>query len=250
MAAWASARTRCGLLSAGLLLFAACSPARAVWSRPGTVDWEALQRGLAEERDARPRDRWAAVVRVTMREPRTGHVVDGRGGIAVAPGRAVRMILVGGAGLTLMDLWVTPERWRVLVPPIDVVRRGTTSDDPADLPVGFLRWWFFTPLEGSLSAATRSDAGPLWLLRDGDAVIELGRSPCEGGRRLLTVTRRTHGRREMVRECRASAAQAGDWVEYKDEGSGLAVHLVVESVGTEPPPDAAFGDPEEARGGT
>ena len=113
------------LLLVGLLLGTSCStPGRLAWSHPDTAEWPALQRRLADERDARPRDPWAAVVRVTMREPRSGHVVDGRGAIAVAPGRAVRMILVGGAGLTLLDAWVARRGWRFAVPSAEVVRRG------------------------------------------------------------------------------------------------------------------------------
>jgi len=88
-----------------------------------------------------------------MREPRSGRVIRGRGGLAVVPGRALRMILVGVAGVTMLDAWVTPARWRVAVPMLGVLRRGG-ADDPADLPIGFLRWWFFTPLEGRLFAAT------------------------------------------------------------------------------------------------
>jgi hypothetical protein len=234
----------------GLLLGTSCStPARLAWSHPDTADWPALQRRLVEERDARPRDPWAAVVRVTMREPHTGRVVDGRGAIAVAPGRAVRMILVGGAGLTLLDAWVVRQGWRFAVPATELVRRGGASEDPVDLPVGFLRWWFFTPLGGTLFAATQTDAGTEWLLRDGDAVIELLVSACESGR-LLTATRRVSGHGQVVRECRAPTLRAGDWVEYEDQASGLGIRLVIESVADGPPDEGAFGDPDAVQRGT
>lgn len=236
------------LLRIGALLVASCSvPARPAWSPTDASDWPALKQRLEEEREARPCNPWAAVVHVTMREPRAGHVVDGRGAIAVAPGRAVRVVLVGGAGLTLLDAWIAGAKWRIAVPPAQVVRRGGASDDPADLPVGFLRWWFFTPLDGTLFAGAHGDAGTRWLLRAGDAVVEVVRaSGLDGG--FLTVTRRLHGRSEVVRE-RAATLHAGDWVEYKDEASGLAIRLVVESVADRPPEEDAFRDPD-AQGGT
>jgi hypothetical protein len=237
-------------LCVALFVCASCSVRpRPVWLQADASEWPVLQRSLAEEQYDHPRDPWAAVVRVTMREPRTGRVVDGRGAIAVAPGRALRMILVGGAGLTLMDAWVARDRWRIAFPPIESVRRGGASDEPNDLPVGFLRWWFFTPLGGTLFAARRTDSGMLWLLHDAGAVIEVLRGECPGGR-LLTVTRRVRDRSEVVRECRAAILRAGDWVEYRDASSGLGVRLVVESVADGPPQEGAFGDPDAAQGGT
>jgi hypothetical protein len=249
MGARGPATTWLAVLRIGALLCASCSaPARPAWSPASASDWPALTQRLAEERDARPRNPWAAVVHVTLREPRTGHLVDGRGAIAVAPGRAVRVVLVGGAGLTLLDAWIATDKWRIAVPPAQVIRRGGASEDPVDLPVGFLRWWFFTPLEGTLFAGARSDTGTLWLLHAGDAVVELVRaSGPDGG--VLTVTRRSHGRSEVVRERRAAILHAGDWVEYKDEASGLAIRLVVESVADGPPQEDAFRDPD-AQGGT
>lgn len=244
-----SARVGLRVPGVGLLLCVSCSgPPRPVWSHPDVTDWPALKERLAQERDARPRDPWAAVVGVTMREPRSGHVVDGRGAIAVAPGRAVRVVLVGGAGLTLLDAWVARDNWRIAVPPIQSVRRGGASDDPGDLPVAFLRWWFFTPLDGTLFAGTRTASGTLWLLHAGDAVIELVRGLGPGAD-LLTATRRAHGRSEVVRESRAAILHAGDWVEYKDEGSGLGIRLVVQAVADRPPDEDAFRDPD-AQGGT
>jgi hypothetical protein len=240
--------TRLDLLRIGALLIASCSvPARPAWAPTDASDWAVLKQGLEQEREARPRNPWAAVVHVTMREPATGHVVDGRGAIAVAPGRAVRMILVGGAGLTLLDAWIADAKWRIAVPPAQVVRRGGASDDPADLPVGFLRWWFLTPLDGTLFAAAHGEAATRWLLHAGDAVVELVRaSGPEGG--FLTVTRRLRGRSEVVRE-REATLHAGDWVEYKDEASGLSIRLVVESVADRAPEEEAFRDPD-AGGGT
>lgn len=183
-------------------------------------------------------------MRVSLREPRTGQVVRGRGGLAVVPGRALRMILTGVAGVTMLDAWITPQRWRVAVPPLGVLRRGGT-DSPADLPVAFLRWWFFTPLEGRLFAAELERGSPVWLLRDGDAVVELRALGCERGPRLVAA-RRERGRAESVDECRAGIEPSeGDHVRYED-ASGLAVELVLESVSAEPPAAEAFVDPDTA----
>jgi hypothetical protein len=177
-----------------------------------------------------------------MRDPTSGRVVDGRGAIAVAPGRAVRMVLIGAAGATMLDAWVTPTRWRVAIPPLDLVRRGG-MDEPRDMPVGFLRWWFLTPLTGTLIAAAIVDSGALWVLREGDAVVELRELPC--GRGCLEATRRAFGHAETVEECHeAPAPTVGDSARYVDEISGLKVDLRLESIAGAPPKDEAFDDPD------
>jgi hypothetical protein len=157
------------------------------------------------------------------------------------------MILVGGAGATVLDAWMTPQRWRIAVPPIALVRRGGT-DEPDALPVGFLRWWFFRPFAGTLFAAAHrtgpEGAADLLLLRDGAAVIELRPGRCLGARR------RSGPRSERVEECASrSFPQPGDSVRYEEETSGLAIDLVIESLASEPPSDDAFLDPDEGGGG-
>src|SRR5579872_2701576 len=139
----------CGVASYGALLVQCARgvPPQSRWPVTGSHESASLEHLLEAERASRSQAPWKAVVQVTMRDPRSGKVVDGRGGISVSAGRAVRVVLLGPAGLTLFDAWVTPARWRVAVPPADIVRRGD-ADDPIDLPVAFLRWWFFTPLEG------------------------------------------------------------------------------------------------------
>ncbi len=220
-----------------------CSPARsAPWPVATPQGWAALRGAIEWQRSVRPRDPWAAGLRVTMRDPRSGRVVDGRGAIAVAPGRAVRMVLIGAAGATMLDAWVTSTRWRVAVPTLDLVRRGGL-DEPPDMPVGFLRWWFLTPLTGTLIAAARVDSGPLWILREGGAVVEVRTIAC--GRGCLQATRRALGRAETVEECRGAAAPtAGDSARYVDEVSGLEVDLRLESIALAPPRREAFDDPD------
>jgi hypothetical protein len=183
-----------------------------------------------------------------MHEPRSGRTVDGRGAMAVSPGRAVRMILVGPAGSTMLDAWASADRWRVTVPALELSRRGG-AEEPADLPVGFLRWWFLSPLGGSLMAARSTPGEELWLLRSPGGVVELRERACARGD-LLDATRRIAGRAEQVRECRSrDGLRAGDTAEYADQSTGLRVQVEVESVSERGPDDDAFVEPG-SEGGT
>lgn len=243
-----------GLAASSVLLSSSlCSSCAAAEPRrldPAT--WREVDQALERERQSSPDRPWAAGVLVTMHEPRLGHTIDGRGAIAVLPRSALRMILVGAAGTTMLDAWVTPERWRVAIPPVGVLRRGgggssvskREADDPADLPVGFLRWSFFRPLAGTLFGGSVQPGRVQFLLRDGDAVIDVRLGACPRGERRVT-TRRVQGRSERLEECRESAAVTpGDWVRYEDEKSGLAVDLTIESAAAGPPDQDAFRDPD------
>ena len=226
-----------------------CAPP--AWQNPDPATWRALRLALEHRQEALPAHPWAAGIDVTMRDPRSGRSVDGRGAIAVAPGRALRMILVGAAGATILDAWVTPNRWRIAVPPAGVLRRGATTEhakedveEPNDLPVGFLRWLFFRPLAGQLFGGSFAPGGVLFLLRDADAVLEVRLGTCARGER-TTTTRRARGRTERLDECRASRdVSPGDWVRYEDQRSGLAVDLTIESISAGSPEEGAFRDPD------
>jgi hypothetical protein len=247
----AAARALVGFGLSGL--WACARPPPAVRPDADPERWAEVRQALDVERAARPKRSWAAGLVMTMRAPRAGRTVDGRGAIAVAPGRALRIILVGVAGATMLDAWVTPDRWRIAVPPVDSIRRGGL-DEPRELPVGFLRWLFFRPLAGTLFGGSTSGDRPLFLLRDGDATFEVRLGRCDRGN-LTTTTRRAPGQSERLEECRASgavgAAAPGDWVRYEHEGTGLQVELAIESLANEPPAEAAFVDPdtESAPGG-
>jgi hypothetical protein len=225
------------------LALSACAARSTPWIGATPQTWPALQAALARSRGARTEHPWAAAARVTLREPRSGRAILGRGGIAVAPGRALRMILVGVAGATLLDAWVTPQHWRVAVPLLGLVRRGG-EQAPDDLPIAFLRWWFFTPLDGQLLAATLQGREPMWLLRAGDAVVALRAAACDRGQRLV-ASRWQRGRAETVDECRgAEGPTAGDRVHYQEGAAGLAIDLVLETVSADPPVAEAFADPD------
>jgi len=214
--------------------------------RPTSPEWQRAAARLDRLRsDAR--FAYVASVRTSLREPKTGRIMDGRGAVAVVPGQAMRMILVGAAGATLLDAWVTPIQWRVAVPPLELVRRGGMPA-PDDLPIGFWRWWFLTPLEGTLFAAAMTGAGPLLLLREGDAVVELVVGTCRMGER-LAAARRVNGRTERVDTCRVGGVPgSGDTVHYIDEASGLEVDVVVESASRGSASAAALRDPDAAEG--
>lgn len=229
---------------ASLVILSCARHSVPVWRSPDTTTWRAIQQTLAVEREARPRLPWAAGVSVVMSEPRTARVVDGRGAIAVAPGLGLRMIFVGAAGVTMLDAWVTRDKWRIEVPPAAIVRRGD-FEEPRELPIGFLRWSFFRPFAGTLFAGAIHGDHVLMLLRDQDAVLEVRRCSCDRGELTLT-TRRVRGRVERLNECRAaSVPRPGDWVHYESDASGLRVDLAIETVAKDAPEEDAFRDPDE-----
>ncbi|HEY5242922.1 MAG TPA: hypothetical protein VIJ22_15690, partial [Polyangiaceae bacterium] len=94
------------------LALSACAAPPTPWHGATPETWPALRNALASQRDSRSTRPWSAGVAVTLREPRSGRVIRGRGGLAVVPGRALRMILIGVAGVTMLDAWVTRQRWR------------------------------------------------------------------------------------------------------------------------------------------
>jgi hypothetical protein len=225
-------------------------PLGAPWEHPTPVQWEQATAALDRVRAMAPRSAYVATVTTTLRNPRKGWVVDGRGAIAIAPGRAVRMILVGAAGATLLDAWVTRDRWRIAVPPIESIQRGD-AEAPKDSPVRFFRWWFFAPFGGVPYAAAVRPEGSVWLLRDGEAVTEVRLGACGAGPR-VSATRRDHDRTDRVDECRAAASgQPGprDSVHYEDQVRGLRVDIEVESVTEAPSNEDAFRDPDDLPGG-
>jgi hypothetical protein len=210
------------------------------WKPLTQAEWLDLRGALDAERATTPRSPWAANVRVTLRVP--GRTVTGRGAVASYPGVAFRMILVGGPGATLLDVWVTRAKWRVAIPPVGRILRGG-RDAPADLPVAFLRWWFCAPLQGTLFAGSRLPGGTtLFVLRDGDAVVELREGP-----RGLEASRRDHGKTQTVRQSTRSWLPApGDAVHY--EAGDVTVDLAVESLAEGQPAAEAFMDPDAESG--
>jgi hypothetical protein len=102
------------------------------------------------------------------------------------------------------------------------------------MPVGFFRWWFLAPLEGTLLDAT-SDRW--FLLRSGAAIVEIDRAG------VVRASRFEHGRTERI-EATALAPHEGDRARYLEESTGLEVKVTIEGVRTEGIDAEAFADPE------
>ena len=113
------------------------------------------------------------------------------------------------------------------------------------MPVGFLRWWFLTPLAGRLFAATFTErrlALAASIRRRGHraarGVLLARHAPARDAGASLGTPRRSKS------AARSAAPSAGDSARYVDETSGLCVEVLLESIGTEPPSDEAFEDPD------
>lgn len=230
----------CGVVS--------CAPRGAVSpALPTQVEWTAARAWLGDLRQTEPPRPFGAVVRVSLREPHTGKTLTARGAVAVDPGRALRMILLGPAGSTALDVWATPERWRFDIPPADIHRRGGLTDDPT-LPVGFFRWWFLGPASGRLLA---SFPGPVaargpstrFILRQGSATIDIVDARVGSGHD-VNASRRVLGTVDrIVFHGRSLSITPGDHATYDQESSGVHVEVTVESASDAPDP-AAFDDPD------
>jgi hypothetical protein len=219
---------------------------------PEAREWTRLRQRLALRRDEVPERPFTERIVVAMRDPHTGKVFQARGALAIDPHRALRMILLGPGGVTVLDAWVTDDRFRVVLPPISLERRGGSDPESArGLPVGFFRWWLLHPLDGRLLAAWNREDGPLYLLRNRDETILLREARGHAGRERVTAARREDGSIERVDWVGRSPTtpHAGDKARYIDGVSGLEVEVLVEGLGDQEPDPTAFLDPD-AKGTT
>jgi hypothetical protein len=232
-------------------LGSACvAPAPLEW-RTTEVEWQVASARLAALRATEPREPYGMVVRVTLREPKSGRSFDGRGAIAVEPHSAMRMILLGPGGATALDAWVTPAAYRFEVPPLRLLRRGGAQAE-ARLPVDFFREWFLAPLDGRLLASVAGTAarglpacsGQWFVLRRGEATMTVCESELREGLE-IAATRRTPIALERLSFLGTSLSpHAGDRAEYEDLHSGVRASVEVESVDETPPDPLAFADPD------
>lgn len=177
-----------------------------------------------------------------MTEPTTGKHFLARGAIAIDPGRAARMMLLGPGGITAVDLWVTKDRFRFAVPAIHLEKRG--GKDPVEsqgLPVGMLRWWFLSPLGGRLLFARSAASDSAWILRDGAATVMLR----SDGSRFVALRRDGESLEGIEWLARGLVPTTGAHGRYIDGGLGLRVEVLVEEVLRADPDPAAFADPDE-----
>jgi hypothetical protein len=205
-------------------------------------EWTIARYRLARLREGQPDHPYVERVRLAISDPRTGREYQARGAVAISPGRAARMILVGPGGTTALDVWVTRERFRFAVPAIKLEKRGGT--DPAEargLPIGMLRWWFLSPLAGRLLLARSTPAESAWILRDGGATVTLR----SDGRRFIALRREGESLEGIEWLSRGLVPQQGEHGRYVEGRYGLSIEVLVEEVLPTEPDAEAFSDPDE-----
>ncbi|CAN5579382.1 hypothetical protein BH09MYX1_BH09MYX1_40970 [soil metagenome] len=222
------------------LVTSGCASAAPPPREPTQSEWSLARERLAELRQTVPKDPWVEQVTISFREPGTGKIFEGRGAIAVLPGRAMRMILVGPGGSTALDAWVTPDAYRFAVPPISLVRRGGRDAEPG-LPIGFFRWWFLAPYAGRL----RTIVGRELVLDDGAGVVTID-DHVDGGARIVSAKRRHGAVTELLgfRGSPSGNAAKGDHASYRNLGTKLTVAITVDALGEDAPDPDAFVDPD------
>ena len=236
------------------LTLAACG-AQPHLVRTSEMDWQAARAELVSLRANEPDRPYGVVVKVGLREPRTGRIFAARGALAVDPHRAMRMILLGPGGATALDAWVTLDAYRFEIPAIGLLRRGGAAAEPG-LPVEFFRWWFLGPFDGRLLASFGGralveegiqlcDEGRLFLLRSGASTVSLcetrsaPRGPLE-----IEASRRGGGAFDHLSFRGGADPGAGDRAVYEERRSGVRVEVDVESPDADPPDPLAFRDPD------
>jgi hypothetical protein len=205
-------------------------------------EWSIARDRLERLRRGRPDKPYVERVRLAINDPRTGRQYQARGAVAVSPGKAARMILVGPGGTTALDVWVTKDRFRFAVPAIKLEKRG--GIDPAEakgLPIGMLRWWFLSPLAGRVLVARSTQSESAWILRDGPATVTVR----SDGRRFVALRREGETLEGIEWISRGLVPQSGEHGRYIEGRFGLRVEVLVEEL-LEAEPDAeAFADPDE-----
>jgi hypothetical protein len=213
---------------------------------PTQDEWSAARAWLRGLRQLEPGEPYAVIARISLREPRSGRSFSGRGVLGVDPRRAVRLVVLGPAGSTAVDVWVTRDAWRIHVPAAAMSRRGGQDEDPF-LPVGFFRWWFLGPVDGRLLTAVAGDGSLRLVLRSEGDTIDL-RDRSEGDGHEVIASRRRAGSEDRLEfRGRSLPVSPGDRAVYDQESSGVHVEVAVESWTTQPPP-GVFEDPDGPNG--
>jgi hypothetical protein len=233
----------CASIVALLAATAGCArPRPAAPPDVSQIEWSVSRDRLGAIRSAEPDRPYTERVRVTIHDPRSGRSFEGRGAVAVSPERAARMMLLGPGGTTALDVWVTPDRFRFVVPAIHFERRGGT--DPAEargLPIGMLRWWFLAPMSGRLLLARSTSSESAFLLRAPEGATIAVRTD---GRRFVAV-RRERGHVEGIEWVgHGLEPSGGARGRYVDGTYGLRVDVLVEEVMKAEPEPGAFLDPD------
>lgn len=240
---------------------ASAAPASGVRWQITSSQWQEARNALGELRGTFARRPPVQQVAVRFTDGVTGRSFEARGAVAVTPKTpsrpaTVRMILVGPGGLTAFDAWATSERYRLYIPPLELLRRGGPGDDTP--PVGFLRRWFLDPLEGRLVAARPLPGGGTEVLLGEGAALD-GRLPVQDltsvsfsrdlRRGPLTWRRQGSTHDEVTAWAAPSGALfgVGARARYRAEVRGhiLEVDVRVEGTAEEAADQEAFRDPDE-----
>jgi len=205
-------------------------------------EWSLARERLARMRSQLPRRPYVERVQIGVVDPRSGKLYQARGAVAVSPNRAARLVLLGPGGTTALDVWVTPDRYRLAIPALELEKRGGRDlADAQGLPIGLLRWWFLSPLEGELVLARSSKREAAFLLRDGRATVTIRTD----GEHFFAL-RREGGKLEGLEwSGRGLVPVAGARGRYVDGQWGTRVHVFVEEVLPDEPDPAAFFDPDQ-----
>jgi hypothetical protein len=196
------------------------------------TQWEDGLVRLAAMRATFPTQPNTRSVTVSFFEPRSRRRFEGRGAVGVDPGKAMRMILIGPAGEPALDVLVTRDHWRMVVPAIGMKRSGG-AESPPGLPIGFFRAWFVAPLGGR----------PLALGRNGELIVRdvaggtLSIAPTADG---AHVARRDGPRSEELTYARSPS---GERAHYVDHTTRLEIDVTTDLPQAQPPDPAAFVDP-------
>jgi hypothetical protein len=246
------ARAALGLAACAAMALAglaACATPQAFQSRSASapVDARSWRRARATLEDLRAR--WAPApgtlpIRASVAGGPGSWTIDGRGAMALMPPRALRLVVAGGSGTTVLDLWVRGERFRLASPPAGVLVRGATTADVRQLrtiPVELLSWWILRPFSGRLLAAGRNAEEPTFVLREARSSARLTLEPGGGVR----IERHGRGRDEQLLIRGPGCSEA----HYRDQARGIIVRVACDAAAARvlgPPSPRAFEDPDLA----
>lgn len=254
---WRSAASLVALVAIGALALAmaSCAPfgapkALSEPEAPTVAEWQRARDDLAALRRASAVARTERVL-ITLREPLSGRELRARGAIAIAPPDRLRMILLGPGGTTALDLWINAYRYRLSIPAIDLVKRGDVREPSSSrrgLPVDFLRYWLLRPAEGALLSARETPLNQRFLLRDGDAIVELTREASGRVRATRSTWSSGHDRARIDEETIDATAITCGSARYHQASTGLDVSVVCDDERPGVANERAFEDPD--RGGS
>lgn len=221
---------------------AGCSP-RPSQAPPSLKEWRRGLERLEALRKVAGRPRTERLT-IEISEPHTGKILTARGAAAIAPPRSLRMLLVGPGGTTALDVWIHGERYRFAIPAIELIKRGSTAAPRSErrgLPVDFLGYWLLHPAAGDLLWYTREPRGERFVLRDGDAIVDL--SAREDGS--VEARRTTWAKTGRIEDETVTAERMGcGKVRYHQGSIGLDVTVTCEGDAFVAPPSRAFVDPD------